>query len=236
MNDHIKTTDFIILILISIIITKCINYSQRSQAKRGSQEDTLVRLEVKPRKKVERTRKIEEKTINENKTKKKKLEKSTYKGKFKETKTPQEDDELVNLRERVRILELELNLESQNSKQLSARLAKVTSTNELDSKYAEQSFKNILYEDLTNLLIQNVKIKSADEFTLSCFQNGKKGDLVFKLSTTPDYPGNYVFSPCIDPTRDSILLKSLPQCLQEEILFSREKSFEFYWKLLHALN
>nr|CAG8568025.1 15443_t:CDS:2 [Entrophospora candida] len=221
MNDHIKTTDFIILILISIIITKCINYSQRSQAKRGSQEDTLVRLEVKPRKKVERTRKIEEKTIN---------------GKFKETKTPQEDDELVNLRERVRILELELNLESQNSKQLSARLAKVTSTNELDSKYAEQSFKNILYEDLTNLLIQNVKIKSADEFTLSCFQNGKKGDLVFKLSTTPDYPGNYVFSPCIDPTRDSILLKSLPQCLQEEILFSREKSFEFYWKLLHALN
>nr|CAG8484637.1 14338_t:CDS:2 [Entrophospora candida] len=36
------------------------------------------------------------------------------------------------------MLGLELNFELQNSKQLSARLAKVTSSNELDSKYAEQ--------------------------------------------------------------------------------------------------
>nr|CAG8582998.1 5977_t:CDS:2 [Entrophospora candida] len=190
------------------------NNGQRSQTKREAQEYTLVQLEVKPRKKVESTRQLKEKTIN----------------------ASQEDDELVKLRERVKMLELELNLELQNSKQLSARLAKATSTNELNSKYAEQSFKNTLYEDLTNLLIQNVKIRSAGEFTLSCFQNSKKGDLVFKLSATPDYPGIYVYSPCIDPTRDSILLKSLPQFLQEEILFSKEKTSEFYWKLLHALN
>ncbi|CAJ0639800.1 13928_t:CDS:2 [Entrophospora sp. SA101] len=236
MDDYVKTTNFIIIILISIIIIKCINYSQRSQTKREAKEDTLVQLEVKPRKKVESTRQLKEKTINENNSKQRKLEKSTYKGKLKETKVSQEDDELVKLRERVKMLELELNLELQNSKQLSARLAKATSTNELNSKYAEQSFKNTLYEDLTNLLIQNVKIRSAGEFTLSCFQSSKKGDLVFKLSTTPDYPGIYVYSPCIDPTRDSILLKSLPQFLQEEILFSKEKTFEFYWKLLHALN
>nr|CAG8557570.1 9296_t:CDS:2 [Entrophospora candida] len=100
MDDYVKTTNFIILILISIIIIKCINYSQRSQTKREAKEDTLVQLEVKPRKKVESTRQLKEKTINENNSKQRKLEKSTYKGKLKETKVSQEDDELVKLRER----------------------------------------------------------------------------------------------------------------------------------------
>ncbi|CAJ0650303.1 9072_t:CDS:10 [Entrophospora sp. SA101] len=51
---------------------------KRSQTKREAQEYTLVQLEVKPRKKVESTRQLKEKTIN----------------------ASQEDDELVKLRER----------------------------------------------------------------------------------------------------------------------------------------
>jgi len=71
----------------------------------------------------------------------------------------------------VKQLELELSWELQNSKQLSAKLAKVTSTNE----YTEKASKYKLYSDLTNLLIQSVKVKSLDEHTLTCLQVGKKG-------------------------------------------------------------
>ncbi|CAG8461861.1 6451_t:CDS:2 [Acaulospora morrowiae] len=140
--------------------------------------------------------------------------------------------EIANFKKQIRKLELELNQERENSKKLKARSGKI-SNGQLDIKQMEMQAQINLYQEMSNLLIQNVKLVSQNESSFTCIHSGRNGSLVFKLSIKDD---DYIYEPSIDPERDACLINILPDYLSEEIIFKKEKLDLFFWRLLHFLH
>ncbi|CAG8796579.1 16677_t:CDS:2, partial [Racocetra persica] len=89
-------------------------------------------------------------------------------------------EDVVRLREQVKRLELELKQECENSKKLTAKLSKTSVSRklnpaELDQKSKEMQEQVSLYAEMSNLLIQNVKVISQDERSFKCLHSGRNG-------------------------------------------------------------
>lgn len=109
--------------------------------------------------------------------------------------------------------------------------------------------KEVLYGDLTNLVIMGVK-QEAEVKVFECLQTGINGTLHFHLhvrditapkkSKAPAADGadgddveedEYVFVPKLDEKRDSVVISLLPEYLHHEITFAREHAARFYHKI-----
>ncbi|CAG8483558.1 6375_t:CDS:1 [Diversispora eburnea] len=136
-----------------------------------------------------------------------------------------------DLKQTIKRLEFELRQENENNKKLKRELDKIPT--QLDTKQLEILSQLNLYQDLSNLLIQNVKIVSQVEKSFTCILNGRNGSLVFKLTFNGD---EYLYEPCINQERDAELLKILPDYLREEISFKKDNSDLFFWRALNFLQ
>jgi hypothetical protein len=116
--------------------------------------------------------------------------------------------------------------------------------------------KSELYEDLTGLLLTDVK-RTADSIVYNCLQTGRNGSkcnricikisynsvptspisaLHFKLSQNNDQPNELHYQPMLDKQRDANLIMRLPEYLTTEIEFTRDKANSFFWRLLTFLQ
>ncbi|RFU35634.1 hypothetical protein B7463_g669, partial [Scytalidium lignicola] len=101
--------------------------------------------------------------------------------------------------------------------------------------------KEDLYSDLTGLIIRAVK-RESEEDVFDCIQTGRNGTLHFKLAIGNEKPGesyddaHCVYSPQLDPSRDKMLLDSLPDYLVDEITFPRSQAAKFYSRVIKALT
>ncbi|KAJ2963396.1 hypothetical protein NQZ79_g1533 [Umbelopsis isabellina] len=95
--------------------------------------------------------------------------------------------------------------------------------------------KSELYEDLTGLLLTDVK-RTADSIVYNCLQTGRNGTLHFKLSQNNDQPNELHYQPMLDKQRDADLILRLPEYLTTEIEFTRDKANSFFWRLLTFLQ
>ncbi|KAG2182583.1 hypothetical protein INT43_007514 [Umbelopsis isabellina] len=95
--------------------------------------------------------------------------------------------------------------------------------------------KSELYEDLTGLLLTDVK-RTADSIVYNCLQTGRNGTLHFKLSQNNDQPNELHYQPMLDKQRDADLIMRLPEYLTTEIEFTRDKANSFFWRLLTFLQ
>ncbi|CAG8645854.1 19760_t:CDS:2 [Cetraspora pellucida] len=147
-------------------------------------------------------------------------------------------EDVVKLREQVKRLELELKQECENSKKLTAKLSKPSVSRklnpaELDQKSKEMQEQVSLYAEMSNLLIQNVKVISQDEKTFKCLHSGRNGTLEFKLSFKG---GEAHYEPSLQPDRDADLMAILPDYLKEAIDFKKESLDLFFWRILDFLQ
>ncbi|CAG8751525.1 14843_t:CDS:2 [Gigaspora margarita] len=145
---------------------------------------------------------------------------------------------VITLREQVKRLELELKQECENSKKLTAKLSKTSVSRkltpaELDQKSREMQEQISLYAEMSNLLIQNVKVMSHDEKSFKCIHSGRNGTLEFKLS----FKGETAhYEPSLQPDRDADLMTILPDYLKEPIDFKKESLDLFFWRILDFLQ
>ncbi|CAG8530933.1 6632_t:CDS:1 [Diversispora eburnea] len=134
------------------------------------------------------------------------------------------------LKQKIKRLEHEFSQERENSKKLKKELDKIPIT---DTKQMEILAQLNLYQDLSNLLIQNVKFISQNEQSFTCILSGRNGSLVFKLTFNGD---EYLYEPSINPDRDAELLNILPDYLREEISFEKDNLDLFFWRALNFLQ
>ncbi|RHZ88046.1 hypothetical protein Glove_26g153 [Diversispora epigaea] len=134
------------------------------------------------------------------------------------------------LKQKIKRLEHEFNQECENNKRLKKELDKIPIT---DAKQMEILAQLNLYQDLSNLLIQNVKFISQNEQSFTCILSGRNGSLVFKLTFNGD---EYLYEPSINPDRDAELLNILPDYLREEISFEKDNLDLFFWRALNFLQ
>ncbi|CAG8758859.1 10270_t:CDS:2 [Dentiscutata erythropus] len=153
-------------------------------------------------------------------------------------KNKRSESEIKHLREQVKRLELELKQECENSKKLTAKLPKTSVSRkltpaELDQKSREMQEQISLYAEMSNLLIQNVKVISHDEKNFKCLHSGRNGTLEFKLS----FKGETAhYEPSLQPDRDADLMAILPDYLKEPIDFQKESLDLFFWRILDFLQ
>ncbi|KAI1377549.1 chromosome segregation protein Csm1/Pcs1-domain-containing protein [Hypoxylon crocopeplum] len=101
--------------------------------------------------------------------------------------------------------------------------------------------KERLYEDLTGLIIRNVKREQSGE-TYDCIQTGRNRALHFKLAVDGaeqteklDEP-HFIYMPQLDPSRDQDVIDMLPDYLVEEITFPQAHAARFYSRVMKFLN
>ncbi|KAI1461454.1 chromosome segregation protein Csm1/Pcs1-domain-containing protein [Annulohypoxylon moriforme] len=102
--------------------------------------------------------------------------------------------------------------------------------------------KEVLYGDLTGLIVRGVKREQNGGDTYDCIQTGRNGTLHFKLavgcdetSENPDEP-QFVYMPQLDPNRDQDLIDLLPDYLVEEISFPQSHAARFYSRVMRSLT
>ncbi|KAH8804797.1 chromosome segregation protein Csm1/Pcs1-domain-containing protein [Xylogone sp. PMI_703] len=101
--------------------------------------------------------------------------------------------------------------------------------------------KEDLYSDLTGLIIRSVR-RESEEDIFDCIQTGRNGTLHFKLAIGNEKAGesyddaHCVYSPQLDPSRDSMLMETLPDYLVDEITFPRSQAAKFYARVMKSLT
>lgn len=203
-----------------------------AQLQNQKQEEDRCKIKVDQISMLERDlhRESEEKAALEQDLKKEKEESRKLIDQLKKLQSIENSKKAGELKQTIKRLECELNQERENCKRFKRELDKIPTT---DAKQMEISAQLRLFEDLTNLLIQNVKFVSQNERSFTCILSGRNGSLVFKLT----FNGNeYLYEPSINPERDARLLSILPDYLQEEITFKTEKLDLFFWRIQNFLQ
>ncbi|TPX08460.1 uncharacterized protein E0L32_010077 [Thyridium curvatum] len=101
--------------------------------------------------------------------------------------------------------------------------------------------KEILYGDLTGLIVRGVK-RESEQDVYDCIQTGRNGTLHFKLtigndSAKEDYDeAQFMYKPQLDANRDRALIEVLPDYLVEEITFPRPHAAKFYARVMKSLT
>ncbi|KAJ5675700.1 Monopolin complex subunit Csm1/Pcs1 [Penicillium macrosclerotiorum] len=100
--------------------------------------------------------------------------------------------------------------------------------------------KENLYEDLTGLIVRDVKAREHDHL-YDCIQTGGNGALHFKLAvpkvSSSEYESaEFQYLPLLDANRDRDLVNILPDFLTVEIQFSRQQASKFYTRVIDALT
>ncbi|RUS19291.1 hypothetical protein BC937DRAFT_87712 [Endogone sp. FLAS-F59071] len=154
--------------------------------------------------------------------------------------------EVEDLGGQVRLLEKERDAEIENSKSLTARLAKANkpasgtgkSSAGVDQALSssEQRYREItmLHEDLSGLLVRDIKILSEGK-VFDCLETGRNGTLHFKLTQRADSP-IMEYHPILDASRDANLIALLPDYMTVDIEFKKEESSMFFWRLQNFLQ
>ncbi|KAI1099894.1 chromosome segregation protein Csm1/Pcs1-domain-containing protein [Jackrogersella minutella] len=102
--------------------------------------------------------------------------------------------------------------------------------------------KEVLYGDLTGLIIRGVKQDENGCDTYDCIQTGRNGTLHFKLAVGSeeltkelDEP-QFIYMPQLDSSRDQDLIEMLPDFLVEEITFPQSHAARFYSRVMRSLT
>ncbi|KAL1914996.1 uncharacterized protein VTP21DRAFT_7701 [Calcarisporiella thermophila] len=145
-------------------------------------------------------------------------------------------EEIESLKEQIKLLKCERDAEIKNTRQLTAKLQKQSYATTISANSSNSKAKLDLYQELTGLLVKDVK--SLDEgIIFDCLQLGRdKEPLHFKLiqPTSEDL----VYHPFLDQREPGApeLLRILPDYLTEEIEFSKEHADRFFWRLLNFMQ
>ncbi|KAI1386282.1 chromosome segregation protein Csm1/Pcs1-domain-containing protein [Hypoxylon trugodes] len=101
--------------------------------------------------------------------------------------------------------------------------------------------KEVLYGDLTGLIVRGVKREQNGADTYDCIQTGRNGTLHFKLGVGGDElmendEPQFIYMPQLDPSRDQDLIDMLPDYLVEEITFPQSHAARFYSRVMRSLT
>ncbi|GAA5976274.1 hypothetical protein JCM10908_005438 [Rhodotorula pacifica] len=162
------------------------------------------------------------------------------------------EQELVELRQEVKMTRAELSAEVAQSKALQQKLKSAptssatassvssagthSSTDSLKLELEQLTTKLNLNEDLTGFAVHSVR-QEEQGAAYTCMLSdcaGVSGSLNFKLVFHPD--GTVSYTPDVDPSRDATLVALMPEVLQGYMRFPADHSSEFFKRLFTAIN